>query len=70
MNEQLERRLSELKAEFESGQKMLQELDQKRANLEKTMLRISGAIQGLEELISQAQSAVGATVIDGNHREN
>ena len=70
MNEQLERRLSELKAEFESGQKMLQELDQKRANLEKTMLRISGAIQVLEELISQAQSAVGATVIDGNHREN
>jgi len=70
MNEQLERRLSELKAEFESGQRMLQELDQKRANLEKTMLRISGAIQVLEELISHAQSAVGATVIDGNHREN
>lgn len=70
MNEQLERRLNELRAEFESGQKMMQDLDQKRATLEKTMLRISGAIQVLEELISQAQSAVDATVIDGNHREN
>ena len=70
MNDQIERRLSELKTEFENGQKMMQELDQKRANLEKTLLRISGAIQVLEELKTQAHTPDSAMVIDGNHREN
>lgn len=51
MRAQLEQRLQELRAEFESGQRMLVELEQKRANLEQTMLRISGAIQVLEELL-------------------
>lgn len=49
MREQLEKRLEELKAEFESGQKMLNELETKRENLRQTLLRISGAIQVLEE---------------------
>ncbi len=60
MREQLETRLQELKAEFESGQKMLAELDQKRANLEKTLLRISGAIQVLEEELKKAELDAGA----------
>jgi predicted nuclease with TOPRIM domain len=54
MKEQLEARLQELKAEFEAGQKMLAELEQKKINLEQTLLRISGAIQVLEELLSNA----------------
>ncbi len=49
MRDQLERRLTELKAEFESGQKALAELEAKQANLRNTLLRISGAIQVLEE---------------------
>lgn len=49
MKEQLEERLKELKAEFESGQKMLAELEAKQANLRESLLRISGAIQVLEE---------------------
>lgn len=49
MREQLEKRLEELRAEFESGQKMLNELETKRENLRQTLLRISGAIQVLEE---------------------
>jgi hypothetical protein len=52
MRRRLEQRLQELKAEFETGQKMLAELEQKRANLEQTILRISGAIQVLEELLA------------------
>jgi predicted nuclease with TOPRIM domain len=56
MREQLKKRVLELKAEFDSGQKMLTELDQKRANLEKTLLRISGAIQVLEEELQKAGS--------------
>lgn len=50
MKEHLEIRLRELKAEFESGQKVLADLDARRDNLRETMLRISGAIQVLEEL--------------------
>ena len=52
MKEQLEQRLQQLKTEFETGQKMLAELAEKRANLEQTMLRISGAIQVLEETLN------------------
>lgn len=53
---QLEQRLQELRAEFESGQKMLADLENKQANLRDTMLRISGAIQVLEELSTTADS--------------
>lgn len=50
MKEQIEQRLTSLKAEFESGQKMLADLEAKEASLRETLLRISGAIQILEEL--------------------
>ena len=53
MREQLTQRLAELKAEYESGQKMLAELEAKQANLRETLLRISGAIQVLEEELAQ-----------------
>ncbi len=55
MKQQLEQRLQSLKAEFESGQKMLADLEAKQANLRDTLLRISGAIQVLEELLAQSQ---------------
>jgi hypothetical protein len=57
MRERAEQRLKELKAEFESGQKMLADLEVKQTNLKTTLLRISGAIQALEELLSQTQAA-------------
>lgn len=50
MKEQIEQRLQSLKREFESGQQMLAELARKQENLQNTLLRISGAIQALEEL--------------------
>ena len=53
MKEKLEKRLAELKAEFESGQKVMAEYEAKVANLRDTLLRISGAIQILEEEISK-----------------
>lgn len=49
----IEKRLTTLKSEFEAGNKMLADLQTKRAELESTMLRISGAIQVLEELLSK-----------------
>jgi len=59
MKEQLEQRLQSLKTEYEAGQKMLADLEAKQANLQTTLLRISGAIQVLEEMLNTAeQSAV------------
>jgi ABC-type transporter Mla subunit MlaD len=52
MKDKLEQRLQELKSEFESGQTMLSDLEAQQANLKTTLLRISGAIQVLEELLS------------------
>lgn len=62
MKQQLEDRLSELKAEFESGQKMLAELEVKQANLRDSLLRISGAIQVLEEELGTDDDDDGETV--------
>jgi predicted nuclease with TOPRIM domain len=53
MKQQLEQRLKELRAEFDSGQKTLGELEIKQANLRNTLLRISGAIQVLEEELAK-----------------
>ena len=57
MREQLEKRLRELRAEFESGQHMLADLEKQRLGLEKTLLRISGAIQVLEEELGREQDS-------------
>jgi predicted nuclease with TOPRIM domain len=56
MKEKLEERLKELKAEFESGQKTLANLQSQEANLKETLLRISGAIQVLEEELEKAEN--------------
>lgn len=50
MKDQIEKRINELKRELQEGQKMLEELDIKRTSLAQTILRISGAVQVLEEL--------------------
>jgi len=49
MKERLEQRLQELKAEYESGQQMLADLESRQVELRATLMRISGAIQVLEE---------------------
>lgn len=59
MKEQLEQRLKELKTEFESGQKVLADLEAKQANLRNTLLRISGAIQVLEEELGNSNGDNG-----------
>jgi predicted nuclease with TOPRIM domain len=58
MKEQLEKRLAELKSEFEAGQKMMTELESKQSNLRDTLLRISGAIQILEEEINRVDETL------------
>jgi septal ring factor EnvC (AmiA/AmiB activator) len=55
MREQLKARLQSLKSEFTVGQQKLAELEAQETNLRNTLLRISGAIQVLEELLAAAQ---------------
>jgi hypothetical protein len=52
MKQQLTERLQKLKQEQEAGQKMLADLDTRRLDLQQTLLRISGAIQVIEELLA------------------
>jgi hypothetical protein len=57
MHDQLQARLEELKGEFATGRDRLQELERQQLLLRETMLRISGAIQVLEELLAEGGSA-------------
>ncbi|MGH3925680.1 MAG: hypothetical protein ACRDTT_22945, partial [Pseudonocardiaceae bacterium] len=60
MQDQLEKRVAELENEYRAGQEMLAELDAKRADLHQTLLRISGAIQVLKELLGTNRESPGA----------
>ena len=57
MKQQLTERLQKLKQEQEAGQKMLADLDARQLELHQTLLRISGAIQVIEELLANDSSA-------------
>jgi len=67
MQEQLTNRLRELKAEFEAGQAKLAEIEGQANNLRSIILRISGAIQVLEEELAKAN---GVEPSANTHREN
>ncbi len=54
-------RLRELRAELEKGRQRMQALDRERQEVRDTMLRISGAIRVLEEMLEQEEGgAAGA----------
>jgi predicted nuclease with TOPRIM domain len=61
MEEQLQKRLEELKKDFEIGQARLKELETEQAYVRETLLRISGAIQVLEEALRNNKKAETAT---------
>jgi hypothetical protein len=52
MRELIESRLNALKSEYNIGQAQLRELDGQLTTLRETMLRISGAITVLQELLN------------------
>ena len=54
MDEQMKQRLTQLRQEYANGEKMLADLQVKQRDLEQTLLRISGAIQVLEEMLANA----------------
>ena len=53
MRQRLETRLRALKAEFATGQQHLAGLEEDMRRLRETLLRISGAIQVLEEMLAE-----------------
>jgi len=53
IREELQQRLDSLRDEFERGQARLRELQLQQSQLHETMLRISGAIQVLTELLEK-----------------
>jgi hypothetical protein len=55
MQEQLLERLKTLKEEFKHGQEQLSQLETRAQTVRETLLRISGAIQVLEELAGVAK---------------
>ena len=57
MKDQIAERLKSLQAEYDTGQKMLADLDARRASLTTTLLRIVGAIQVLKEMTGEAEAA-------------
>lgn len=50
---QLEERLEQLRSELDKGQKMLGDLQAQETELQQKLLRISGAIQVLDELTTE-----------------
>lgn len=56
----IEKRLEELRREFQTGRELLEKLDRERAHAQETLLRISGAIQVLEELTERQEKAAAA----------
>jgi len=52
MREQLLQRLATLKEEFETGQQKLRDLEMQQSLCRERLLRISGAMQVLEELLA------------------
>jgi hypothetical protein len=71
MDNKVQERLTALRAEFETGQHRLAEIEAQRAQVTETLLRISGAIQVLEELQGEQprvpeQSTNGDTAMMSN----
>jgi prefoldin subunit 5 len=61
MHDEVQHRLEALREEFEIGQRRAVELERQQSALRETLLRISGAIQVLEELQSEAAASVNGS---------
>jgi predicted nuclease with TOPRIM domain len=72
MRQQLEERLVALKSEYDKGQSRFRQLEGELTSLRETLLRISGAIQVLQELLSTQSSPVhvNSDEVDAGSRTN
>jgi hypothetical protein len=67
MQDRLRERIAQLKAEFDKGQAKLAELEGQTREVQHTLLRISGAIQVLEELMAADPGDNGLGVAASEH---
>jgi len=63
MRERLERRLAELRRELEQGERMVADLQARQNQIRETLLRISGAVQVLEEELERVDGEAAADPI-------
>jgi hypothetical protein len=68
IREQIQARLVALREQFETGQTELQKVEAQRVSLHETMLRISGAMQVLEELLAASDPAREDGTVTGKER--
>jgi predicted nuclease with TOPRIM domain len=59
MREMVQARLGELQREYEQGRARLRELERQQRHLEDQLLRVSGAVQVLEEILARVGDADG-----------
>lgn len=62
MKEKISQRIDELKREYDTGIKLQADYVAKQKDLQETLLRISGAIQILEEVLAEADSEANGEV--------
>ena len=65
---QIQARLEALKKELETGQNELQKVEAQRTYLHETILRISGAVQVLEELLAEGRPAGSDGTVTSENR--
>lgn len=53
MKDIIDQRLTTLRTEYSAGLEKLKELEEQKTQLNRTLLRISGAIQELEEILKK-----------------
>ena len=70
MREQIQSRLGILRKEFETGQAELEKAEKQLAYLRETLLRISGAMQVLEELLAEEHSVEQRNGTDPANQES
>lgn len=70
MQQQIQSRLEVLKTEFETGQAKLRDLEMQQSHLRETLLRISGAIQVLEEMLQTVKPEEAAASKPGWPQRN
>jgi predicted nuclease with TOPRIM domain len=67
-HERFNQRLAELRDNYQAGQAQLQRLEAQRSEIQQTLLRISGAIQVLEELLDERDDADAQDAADASTR--
>ena len=68
MEEKLKKRLQQLQEEFNKGQLRLKELEEESMQVRNTLLRISGAIQVLEETLKEEDETVNGSLSMTAHK--